>query len=170
MKKIYYKDIILVLIIIILGIYIALNIFNDDKISFISDSDYLYDKAINYLIDNDNNSDKDKDNYKMFTDYKGFGIAQDHDYKYVYMWVLTSSYYTKENKLVESSGQSMFYKFTFNKNDKFIKYDTPEEGRMYEVSIKNMVPRSIYKKIFNYTLDDSKLKEEVASYYKDILD
>ena len=155
MKKINYKDIILILIIVGLGIFIALNLFKDDSVVFITDSDYLYDKAVEYLIENDNNENKNKNEYKMDIKYHGFGIAKDEDYKYAYMWIVTNSSYIEDNELINRFGDSMPYKFIFSKDDKVIEYLVPEDGREYNVSIKNMFPKSIQEEILNYQANDN---------------
>ena len=159
MKKIDIKEIILIIVIIILGIFISLNLFKNNKVTFIADSDYLYDKAIKYLLKHDDNVDKNKKNYKRFIDYKGFGIAQDKKYKYAYMWVVSDSYYEKNDKLVKSDGYSLPCKVVFNKrNDKVIKVIFTQDGEGYKVSIINMYPKEIEKKVLNYRMDDSNLK------------
>lgn len=167
MKKIDIKEIILIIIIIILGIFISLNLFKNNKVTFITDSDYLYDKAIKYLLKHDDNVDKNKKNYKRFIDYEGFGIAQDKKYKYAYMWVVSDSYYEKNDKLVKSGGYSSPCKVVFNKrNDKVIKVIFTQDGEGYKVSIINMYPKEIEKKVLNYRMDDSNLKKIVDDYYK----
>ena len=167
MKKIDIKEIILIIIIIILGIFISLNLFKNNKVTFITDNDYLYDKAIKYLLKHDDNVDKNKKNYKRFIDYKGFGIAQDKKYKYAYMWVVSDSYYEKNDKLVKSDGYSLPCKVVFNKrNDKVIKVIFTQDGEGYKVSIINMYPKEIEKKVLNYRMDDSNLKKIVDDYYK----
>lgn len=169
MKKDVYIDIGLIIIIIILGIYIGLNLFKDNKVTFISDSDYLYDKAIDYLRDNDTNPDKKYSNYKMFLDYKGFGIAKDKKYKYAYMWIIVDSYYVKNKRLVNSTSHSIPYKFIFKKNDKVVKYVMPSDGRDYEFTIKGIFPKKIQKYILKYDVNSDKIDREVKDYYKDII-
>ena len=167
MKKIDIKEIILIIVIIILGIFISLNLFKNNKVTFITDSDYLYDKAIKYLLKYDDNVDRNKKNYKRFIDYKGFGIAEDKKYKYAYMWLISDSYYEKNNKLVKSDGYSLPCKVVFNKkNDKVIKVIFTQDGEGYKVSIINMYPKEIAKKVLNYRMDDSNLKKIVDNYYK----
>ena len=112
MKKIDIKEIILIIVIIILGIFISLNLFKNNKVTFITDSDYLYDKAIKYLLKYDDNVDRNK------------------------------------------------------KNDKVIKVIFTQDGEGYKVSIINMYPKEIAKKVLNYRMDDSNLKKIVDNYYK----
>ena len=167
MNKERIKDIIYVFFIVVLGIFIVLNLFKDKSVTFITGENNLYEDAVNYLIENDTNPNKSKDNYKLFVVYDGFGIAEDEQYKYAYMWVITNSYYVDNNKLVDDTGYSMPLKFVFSKDNKIIKYETPEDGRGYSSSIKNMYPEVLHEKILNYKADESKLKEEVDLYYKD---
>ena len=51
MKKFDIKEIILIIIIIILGIFISLNLFKDNSVTFINDNDYLYEKVIEYMYE-----------------------------------------------------------------------------------------------------------------------
>ena len=167
MKKFDIKEIILIILIIILGIFISLNLFKDNSVTFINDNDYLYEKAIEYLLKHDSNVDKTKENYKRFIDYEGFGIAQDKKYKYAYMWLISDSYYEENNKLIKSTGYSLPCKITFNKkNDKVVKVMFPEDGELYDVSIIKMFPNSIKKKVLNYVADDKELNKMAKEYYK----
>lgn len=170
MNKERIKDIIFVIIIIVLGIFIVLNLFKDTTVTFITGEEELYEDAVNYLIEKDDNENKNKDNYKLFVDYEGFGIAEDEEYKYAYMWINASSYYVENNKLIEGSGYSIPFRFVFSKDNKIIRYDQPEDGRGYSISIKNVYPEVLQEKILNYKADEEKLKEEVNSYYQDILE
>lgn len=111
------KDIIWISIIIILGIFIVLNIKEETPI-FIKNRDDLYEKAISYLIEKDENPDRKKQYYKLFIHYEPFGTAKDSNYLYAYMWIVTDSYYVKNNKLQNSGGNSIPYRFTFNKKVK----------------------------------------------------
>lgn len=169
MGKIDKNELILILIIIFLGIFIFLNLFKNDEVTFIDGYDYLYEKAVDHLLKNDNNIDKSKDNYKMFIAYKGFGIAEDNKNIYAYMWVVSEAYYTEDNKLIRGSSNSMPYKFIFKKqNKRLVRYEITEEGNQYSISIKNMFPKSIQDEIINYECDLS-LHDEIDYYYKHIL-
>ena len=87
------------------------------KESCITDTEFLYDEAVKYIIDNDDNPEKNNKRYKMFVDYDGFGITKDEEYRYVYMWIAEESYYVSDNKIISGSGSSMPYKFTFALNE-----------------------------------------------------
>ena len=169
MEKIEKSEIILLLIIVVLAVFITFNLFKSDKVLFIDDHDYLYDKTIDYLLENDDNIDKDKDDYKMFITYKGFGIEEDKKSIYAYMWVVSESYYVEKNKLIKSTSNSIPCKFTFDKtSEEIIKYEITEEGNQHNISIKNMFPKNIQDEIINYE-DDSDLQKEVDDYYNDII-
>lgn len=169
MEKIDRSEIIMILIIIILGIFIALNIFKNDKVTFIDGHDYLYENAIDYLLKSDNNPDKNKANYKMFVTYRGFGTAEDNKNIYAYMWIVSESYYIENNKLKKSGSNSMPYKFIFEKStEKLKKYEITEDGNLRNISIKNMFPKSIQNEIINYN-DESDLEGEINNYYNSIL-
>ena len=119
-----------------------------NKENYITDNEHLYDTAVQYIIDNDTNPEKNNDRYKMFVDYNGFGITEDENYRYVYMWIAEESYYIADNKIISGSGSSMPYKFTFELNDnKVIKIETPKDGNEYTSSIKEMYSDDIENKV-----------------------
>ena len=143
----------------------------DSKEAYITDYEHLYDVAVQYIIDNDSNPKKNNDGYKMFTDYYGFGITEDNNYKYAYMWIVEESYYVADNKIISDSGSSMPYKFTFELNkNKVVKYEIPKDGNEYTSSIKEMYPDDIENIAVNYQWKDDKLIKEVKKYYSDLMD
>lgn len=168
-KFIKYGLILMIICIIIVLLFIFLG--NNGE-NYISDNEYLYDKAINYLKEKEYqeiNSMHDKKGYHFFLSYDGLGITEKKDNKYAYMWVLGEGYYLEEDEPVESNGYSMFYKFTFKDNE-VVKYEIPKDGNEYTESIKKMsIDKDMYKKIINY---DSKLsnKELVSKYYSKVTD
>ena len=160
---------------IIVCLFVVTSIFMitgcNSKEKYIKNSEHLYDIAAQYLIDNDSNSEKNNDRYKKFVDFKGFGITEDKEYRYVYMWIAEESYYVVDDKIVSGSGSSMPYKFTFElKDNKVVKYETPKDGSEYLSSIKEMCPDDIENKIINYQWKDDKLIKEVKEYYSDLKD
>lgn len=158
----------IVVIILIVSMSLGIIIFNkQDNTNWITDSDYLYDIAKDYIIAENtalDTGDKKEKDFKVFADYKGFGIEEKNDKKYVYMWILEESYYVRNDKLRSGSGSSMPYKFTFE-NDKVVSYQVPMDGGYYVSSIKKLFPNSIYNKALGYDMDDSKLKSQVKEYY-----
>ena len=141
------------------------------KEHYITDNEYLYDTAVQYMVDHDDNTEKNNDRYKLFVDYNGFGITEDDKYRYAYMWIAKDAYYVKDDKVISDSGSSMPYKFTFElKNNKVVKYETPEEGNKYISSIKEMYPDDIENKVINYQWKDDNLIKEVKEYYSDLED
>ena len=139
------------------------------KENYITDNEQLYDEVVKYMIDNDNNPEKSKDRYKLFIDYTGFGITEDDNNKYVYIWISDEAYYVEDNKIISGSGSSIPYKFTL-KDNKVIKYETPKDGSEYISSIKKMYPDDIEDEVINYKYKDNKLIKEVREYYSDLED
>ncbi len=140
--------------------------FNQPK--FLNDSDYLYDTAVQYLLDNDNSPEKHYKNYQRFADYKGFGITEDEDYKYAYMWIFDESFYVNEkDQLKIATGGSLPYKFFFDKTtNTVVKYETPEDGSSYASSIRRIFPGKVAKAILEVTsFDDTKLMQQVQQHY-----
>lgn len=158
----------IVAIILIVSISLGIIIFNNQvNTNWIADSDYLYDIAKDYIIAENtalDTGDKKEKDFKVFADYKGFGIEGKQDQKYVYMWILEESYYVRNDKLRSGSGSSMPYKFTFE-NDKVVSYQTPMDGSYYASSIKDMFPDTIENKVLGYNMDNSKLKSQVKEHY-----
>ena len=162
-KKMFLSLMVIVSLFIIIGC--------SNKENYITDNEHLYDIAIQYIIDNDTNPEKNNDRYKMFVDYNGFGITEDENYRYVYMWIAEESYYIADNKIISGSGSSMPYKFTFELNDnKVVKYEIPKDGNEYTSSIKEMYPDDIENKAINFQWKDDTLIKEVRNYYSDLKD
>ena len=162
-KKMFLSLMVIVSLFIITGC--------SNKENYITDNEHLYDIAIQYIIDNDTNPEKNNDRYKMFVDYNGFGITEDENYRYVYMWIAEESYYIADNKIISGSGSSMPYKFTFELNDnKVVKNETPKDGNEYTSSIKEMYPDDIENKAINFQWKDDTLIKEVRNYYSDLKD
>lgn len=156
MKKIIKIAIILLVILVFI---IALVVINkkSNKEYYITDHEMLYKDAIQYLIDNDPEENKGKEDYQIFISYDGFGITEKKDKKYIYMWILNESYYVENKTLQSGSGSSMFYKFTYE-DGKITGYENPKDGSYYTKSIKKLCPDIIMRnKVLNY---ESKLSNE----------
>ena len=168
-KGIYMKKKMFLSLMVIVSLFIITGCSN--KENYITDNEHLYDTAVQYIIDNDTNPEKNEDRYKMFIDYNGFGITEDDNYRYAYMWISEESYYVVDNKIISGSGSSMPYKFTFELNDnKVVKYEIPKDGSEYASSIKEMYPDDIENKVINYQWKDDGLIKEVKNYYSDLKD
>ena len=158
---------------IVYGVIVGSN--KTNKLAYITDNDYLYDIAKEYLINQEKETSHDKDmpNFNSFIAYKGFGIQENSDKteKYAYMWVLQENYYVLNNQLCSSTGSSVPYKFTF-KDGKVVKYDIPEDGSYYTSSMKKIFPKDIYNEISQYgnnVRDLTKnIQEQLKEYYKGV--
>lgn len=134
--------------------------------NWIDGENYLYTKAVDYVVKSIKQSSdyKDKQDYQVFTDYLMYGIEKHDTKRNVYMWILYEEYYVQDNKLILGSGASMPYKFTFE-NENVIKCETAEDGSRYEPSIREMFPDDIE----DLPLEDSStrlsVKPQVESYY-----
>ena len=165
--------IIICICIVICGIiYVVIALNKKDKVTYITDNDFLYDIAKEYLINQEKETahDKDMPNFNSFIAYKGFGIQENSDKteKYAYMWILQENYYVLNNQLCSSTGSSIAYKFTF-KDNKVAKYDIPEDGSHYTSSMKKIFPSDVYNRISQYgnNVDDltKKIQEQLKDYY-----
>lgn len=114
-------------------------------------------------VEFENNPDSSEKDFNVFYSYHGFGIEKKDNYKYVYMWVFSQSYYLEEeNSLAIAGGSSIPLKFTF-KNNKIIKCEYPKDGSEYISSIKRMFPGIIANQVLNFDNDKNinKLVNEV---------
>lgn len=133
---------------------------------WVTDSDYLYDKAIDYLEKDLYNSMpfRDEENFHVFLDYDPLGIKEKDNKKYVYMYVGKKSYYVKKEKLRSGEAGFSAYKFTFE-NDEPIKYEVPLDGGEMEQSTREMFPDDIEDKIIGYEFDSTNLEKQKEEYY-----
>lgn len=161
-----------ILVITIIGIALLLLvttiILANRKTNWVTDQDFLYSKAIDYIIsENKKEYYNNEEDYQVFTDYKGFGISENKkkNEKYAYMYVLVESYYTKKEKIRSDVGSSMPYKFTFNENNEIINCEIPENGNRYAKSIIRIFPNDIENEVLSYTFDDTKLRNDVKEHY-----
>lgn len=106
-----------------------------DKETIVSDKDYLYEKGVNYLKNkyHDLNTRKEQKDYNVLISYQKFGITKDKDYYYAYMWVLSESYFVKNDELFQGRSNSSLYKISFS-NDEVVGYDMPGNGKSSENS------------------------------------
>lgn len=170
-KKVKIIFIISIILLVVVGLVIGINVHLSNKSNekygyWITDNEFLYDKAIKYLKEEKYKiaNDKDKEDYQIFCDYEGFGIKEKDNKKYGYMYILEESYYVKHEKLRSSEKSCMPYKFIFENNE-VIGYETPQDGSEYIISIKDMFPNDIEHKVLNYNFNIIKLSKEVEKHY-----
>lgn len=174
---------------------------NEIKISntetIITDKDYLYDKCVEYIKSkyHDLNTRKAEKDYQVIVSYEPFGITNDGNYDYAYMWVLSESYFVKHDILYNGRSNSSLYKFYF-KDDEIVDYYMPINGKDSEKAEsyimdktriqfkssenqesdfnielkKNCLNKDIYSKIVNYTVDlsNESIVKNYYSYLKDL--
>ncbi len=141
--------------------------------AYLTGQDHLYDIAIDYLREEymkEEESEKENwepelEDYQVFFDYKGFGISQENNKKYAYMWVLEEAYYVVNGDYHPGPGSSMPYKFEFE-DDKVVNYEVPMDGTYYASSIKEMFPDDIEDDILNYKpWEELSVDDKVKEYY-----
>ena len=72
------KSIVIITIMaIVLLLIVTTIILANNKTNWITDHDFLYSKAIDYIVSErkEKSYDNNKEDYQVFTDYKGFGIS-----------------------------------------------------------------------------------------------
>lgn len=170
-KKMKFIIIITIGILVIVSILIGIKFYliqksNKEYGDWIYNSDYLYDKAINYLkVEKENlTKDKEKEDYQTFYSYHGFGIKEKDNKKYAYMYILEESYYVKHNKLRIDDKNAMLYKFAFE-NDEVENYIIPKEGENYKISVKEIFPDDIEKEALNYGTEKLKYNNIIEEHY-----
>lgn len=147
------KKLITILSIFFVIMFCGLIYYNSNlKINLVNDSDYLYDEVIDFLRNEEFETNEDAKNkdFNTFYSYHGFGIEKNNEYKYVYMWVTNESYYIEEDEgLASSCGSSVPLKATF-KNNKLENIPYPNDGNLYESSIKDMFKGVIRTQVLSY--------------------
>ena len=167
---------IIVCITIILIVVISNLLLTKKDIS--KEKDYLYDKAINYLVSKeephyyleDKNSipNTDIEDFKVFSSLKKLGIEADNNKIYVYAYIAIESYYMQDGKLVLNSGSFSPYKFTIE-NDNIIQVEKPDDGSRNRQSTEEIFPKEIVYMIQEINSDNSDLRldleKQVDEYY-----
>ena len=169
-KKIIIGSIILG-VIFILGISIYFSYQNSiDKTKYITDHDYLYDIAIEYFRNQNDDSYQTEEDYQQLIAYHGFGVSTDDDYQYAYICINETSYYVKDGNLYSGSGSyNTPYKFTF-KNDEVIKMESTGEG-FTDPTPKQLLPKTIYNSFTNfiqngdYKLLNNEIEQQMKEHY-----
>ena len=146
------KKIIILSIFIFLIIAFSVIYSSTLKINLINESSELYDIAIDYLREREfkSNPDSSKEDFNVFYSYHSFGIEKKGNYKYLYLWLYSGSYYLEEDDaLVISTGSSLPVKITI-KDNKVVNTEYPKDGNEYTKSIYKLFPRTIAKQILNF--------------------
>lgn len=157
--------------IIALFIVIGMNIASNNGEKYIGESK-LYDIAINYIKEEKIDAsirEIDESKIETFIKYDKFGLTKKDEYKYAYMWILRDDYYINNENKIDSTGYSMFFKFTF-KDNKVVKYENPKDGSLYLSSLKKLcIDRQMFNKISSYRskLNNNKEIEEYYLKYKE---
>lgn len=153
--------------------------------NLVLDKDYLYDDAVEYIKNkfHDLNVRKESEDYQVLVSYEKFGITEKDGYNYTYMWVLSESYFVKNDKLYRGRLNSSLYKITFL-NDEILKYEMPDNVKDHEKteyyvmdnendfvnSLKSICKNNdVYNKIISYELNlsnENQVKEKY-SYLND---
>ena len=113
------KKILVLSIFILLIVTISIFYSSTLKINLINESSELYDIAIDYLRNKEfkSNHDSSKEDFNVFYSYHSFGIEKKGNYKYLYLWLYSGSYYLEEDDaLVISTGSSLPVKITIKDN------------------------------------------------------
>ena len=146
------KKILVLSIFILLIVTISIFYSSTLKINLINESSELYDIAIDYLRNKEfkSNHDSSKEDFNVFYSYHSFGIEKKGNYKYLYLWLYSESYYLEEDDaLVISTGSSLPVKITI-KDNKVVNTEYPKDGNEYTKSIYKLFPRTIAKQILNF--------------------
>lgn len=135
--------------------------------SAMTDKDY-YEKAVEFVkneIIKTEDHINTKEGYHKFAIYEGFGVAEENGTTYAYMHIGDLSYYLENGKVEQGSGSSMAYKVKFV-NGEPVSYENPTDGAGQEADYKRLFPEDVFKKIYGYNFDFTKLDELANEYYK----
>lgn len=139
--------------------------------------EYIQIAIEDYLVDQNDASSKHYDNEKWFASIEVFlidEIKEKSEY-IVYAWALEESFYRKDNTIVDSSGSSIPYKFTLQReNDVYQVIDAkiPRDGSYYVEDLKALFPSMVRNKIKDVHKDGTikklmlKNKEKAKLYFK----
>lgn len=168
-KKVKNKTIVIMISIILGLLVVTLSIiFNSlfKSTNYITDSNYLYDIAVEHLKSRYSDSYKNEENWQVFYTYKGFGISDDGKYKYAYMCIKGESYYMKDGNLCLGSGSVNSYRFTFKGNE-ILKCERVKDGAESGKSIRELFPRDLRKEILesDTTVLNQEQEKKVKEYY-----
>ena len=132
-----------------------------------SDKEY-YEKAVEFVkkeIIKTEDHINTKEGYHKFAIYEGFGVAEENGTTYTYMHIGDMSYYLENGKVEQGSGSSMAYKVKFA-NGEPVSYENPTDGAGQETDYKRLFPEEVFKKIYGYNFDFTKLDDLAKEYYK----
>ena len=131
-------------------------------------SEYLYEKAKQYMISQtqEESVDKDKENFNVFIAYKGFGSSNEGETKVVYILMLIKSYYVEDGKLYSSAESSIPYKISFN-DEKVVEVEMPKDGEQYYETAKELFPSKILNKILDLSHYGDSLNNEISEQLKE---
>ena len=170
-KKIKIILLILAVIILVISIVAIKNMIlikkSNEKYGYwVNNSEFLYEKAINYLKEHKDktNNNEEKEDYQVFYNYESFGIKEKDNKKYAYMYILEQSYYVKKGKLCRDEQSCMPYKFTFE-NDEVVNYENVENNVENASLIKEMFPDDIENKVLKYNSANMKIIDDVINHY-----
>lgn len=147
-----------------------------DYVPPINLNDEMLEIAIrNYIASKGDAENKQYENQKTFVSMKIYLIEEKDNFSKfnVYAWVLEQSYYLENDKIIESSGSSIPYKFVVNKiNGEYVVINTriPRDGSYYVKDMKTLFPFNVRKEMDKVHYDGtiSKLNldiEEQAKLY-----
>ena len=183
------KKIFLLIIPILIIVFITLFILNKnqffqnivkDEETIVTDKDYLYEKGVDYIKSkyHDLNTRKEQKDYNVLVSYEKFGITKNKDNYYAYMWVLSESYFVKNDELFQGRSNSSLYKIKFL-NDEVVGYDMPDDGidsekaeystmvkdNDFANSLKTICPnKEVYNKIMDYDVKLSNKNQIMEKY------
>ena len=144
-----------------------------DNNTYLTDSDYLYEKVLEDIKLKDTKVDETINQYKRyngtkdikrFYTYEPLGIVLEDGYKEVYLKVATGKYYLRENKIYQDTTSNVIYSYRFLDDD----IVNVNNNALFE----DKVPKKI--KEANEKIDTAemvkKIEEQVKTYYTKVSD
>lgn len=120
-----------------------------------------YEYLVSEYLQNKDEEEHDwiNEDIACFNDVKVFDVTN----KNLSAWVFSMCFYEFNNKIVETTGYSMAYKFNL-KNDKIISYEIPKDGNEYRTSMKKLFKKSVIFKMDN--INSKKMEDKVNKQAK----
>ncbi|WP_438317903.1 hypothetical protein [Sporosarcina sp. FA9] len=126
----------------------------------------LNNKISNYIVQQYSTPSQNTD--KQFEVHKVYGTSEENDVTTVYFW----SYYGGFNKSTgteNQSGHSLPAVMQLKReSDQYtvVKYTEPEDGDLYQSSIKKMFPKKYLKRVYNDAGNSRNLEKEMEAKVK----
>ena len=144
-----------------------------DNNTYLTDSDYLYAKALEDIKAKDSKADETINQYqryngttdiKRFYTYEPLGIILKDGYKEVYLRVATGKYYLRDKKIYQDTTSNVIYSYDFLDDD----IVNVSNNALYEDKVPKKIKETNEK--IDVTEMVKKIENQVKTYYTEVSD